>query len=49
MELTTRPFETVALEAGYHALFTLDGRHMGIDVPADNLGCYAIEPNKLGF
>ncbi len=36
----------VALEAGYQALFTLDGRHMGIDVPADNLGCYAIESNK---
>ena len=36
----------VALEAGYQALFTLDGRHMGIDAPADNLGCYAIESNK---
>ena len=36
----------VALEAGYKALFTLDGRHMGIDAPADNLGCYAIESNK---
>ena len=36
----------VALEAGYQALFTLDGRHLGIDAPADNLGCYAIESNK---
>jgi peptidoglycan/xylan/chitin deacetylase (PgdA/CDA1 family) len=36
----------VALEAGYQALFTLDGRHMGIDAPADNLSCYAIESNK---
>jgi len=36
----------VASEAGYQALFTLDGRHMGIDAPANNLGCYVIESNK---
>jgi len=36
----------VASEAGYQAIFTLDGRHMGIDAPADNLGCYVIESNK---
>jgi hypothetical protein len=36
----------VAVTAGYQALFTLDGRHMGIDAHADNLRCYAIESNK---
>ena len=36
----------VASEAGYQALFTLDGRHMGIDAPTNNLGCYVIESNK---
>jgi peptidoglycan/xylan/chitin deacetylase (PgdA/CDA1 family) len=38
-----------ATEAGYQALFTLDGRHMGIDAPANNLGCYVIESNKPGI
>ena len=33
----------VALAAGYQALFTLDGRLMGIEAHANNLGCYAIE------
>jgi peptidoglycan/xylan/chitin deacetylase (PgdA/CDA1 family) len=36
----------VATEAGYQALFTLDGRHMGIDAPANNLGCYVIESKR---
>ena len=33
----------MALEAGYEALFTVYGQHMGIDAPADQLGRYAIE------
>src|SRR5215471_18810036 len=32
-----------AMEAGYQALFTVYGQHMGIDAPADQLGRYAIE------
>jgi peptidoglycan/xylan/chitin deacetylase (PgdA/CDA1 family) len=36
----------VALEAGYQALFTAEGQHLGIGAPADRLGRYAIEPNK---
>ncbi|HEY0791942.1 MAG TPA: polysaccharide deacetylase family protein [Chthoniobacterales bacterium] len=32
-----------AMEAGYEALFTVYGQHMGIDAPADQLGRYAIE------
>jgi hypothetical protein len=35
-----------ATDSGYQTLFTLHGRHMGSDVPADNLGCYPIESNK---
>jgi hypothetical protein len=33
----------MALDAGYEALFTVYGQHMGIDAPADQLGRYAIE------
>jgi peptidoglycan/xylan/chitin deacetylase (PgdA/CDA1 family) len=33
----------MALEAGYQALFTVYGQHMGIDAPADQLGRYAVE------
>jgi peptidoglycan/xylan/chitin deacetylase (PgdA/CDA1 family) len=33
----------MATEAGYQALFTVYGQHMGIDAPADQLGRYAIE------
>ena len=32
-----------ALDAGYQALFTVYGQHMGIDAPADQLGRYAVE------
>jgi len=32
-----------AMDAGYQALFTVYGQHMGIDAPADQLGRYAIE------
>src|SRR5215469_13686404 len=32
-----------AQEAGYQALFTVYGQHMGIDAPADQLGRYAVE------
>ena len=33
----------MAMEAGYQALFTVYGQHMGIDAAADQLGRYAIE------
>jgi len=33
----------MAMEAGYQALFTVYGQHMGIDAPADQLGRYAVE------
>jgi peptidoglycan/xylan/chitin deacetylase (PgdA/CDA1 family) len=33
----------MALEAGYQALFTVYGQHMGIDAAADQLGRYAVE------
>jgi peptidoglycan/xylan/chitin deacetylase (PgdA/CDA1 family) len=33
----------MALDAGYQALFTVYGQHMGIDAPADQLGRYAVE------
>jgi peptidoglycan/xylan/chitin deacetylase (PgdA/CDA1 family) len=33
----------MALDAGYEALFTVYGQHMGIDAPADQIGRYAIE------
>jgi len=33
----------MALEAGYQALFTVYGQHMGIDAQADQLGRYAVE------
>src|ERR1700722_5759873 len=33
----------MALEAGYKALFTVYGQHMGIDAAADQLGRYAVE------
>jgi hypothetical protein len=33
----------MATEAGYQALFTVYGQHMGIDAPANQLGRYAIE------
>jgi peptidoglycan/xylan/chitin deacetylase (PgdA/CDA1 family) len=33
----------MALEAGYQALFTVYGQHMGIEAPADQLGRYAVE------
>jgi peptidoglycan/xylan/chitin deacetylase (PgdA/CDA1 family) len=33
----------MALDAGYQALFTVHGEHMGIDAPADQLGRYAVE------
>jgi hypothetical protein len=36
----------VALEAGYQALFTVDGQHLSIEAPADRLGRYAIESNQ---
>src|SRR5215469_3072493 len=32
-----------AMDAGYQALFTVYGQHMGIDAPADQLGRYAVE------
>jgi peptidoglycan/xylan/chitin deacetylase (PgdA/CDA1 family) len=32
-----------ALDAGYQALFTVYGQHMGIDAAADQLGRYAVE------
>lgn len=32
-----------ATAAGYEALFTVYGQHMGIDAPADRLGRYAVE------
>jgi len=32
-----------AAAAGYEALFTVYGQHMGIDAPADQLGRYAVE------
>jgi peptidoglycan/xylan/chitin deacetylase (PgdA/CDA1 family) len=35
-----------AMEAGYEALFTVYGQHMGFDAPADQLGRYAIESSK---
>jgi peptidoglycan/xylan/chitin deacetylase (PgdA/CDA1 family) len=35
-----------AMDAGYEALFTVYGQHMGFDAPADQLGRYAIESNK---
>jgi peptidoglycan/xylan/chitin deacetylase (PgdA/CDA1 family) len=33
----------MAMDAGYQALFTVYGQHMGIDAPADQLGRYAVE------
>jgi peptidoglycan/xylan/chitin deacetylase (PgdA/CDA1 family) len=33
----------MALDAGYQALFTVYGQHMGIDAPGDQLGRYAVE------
>jgi peptidoglycan/xylan/chitin deacetylase (PgdA/CDA1 family) len=33
----------MATDAGYQALFTVYGQHMGIDAPGDQLGRYAIE------
>jgi len=33
----------MAMEAGYQALFTVYGQHMGIGAPADQLGRYAVE------
>jgi peptidoglycan/xylan/chitin deacetylase (PgdA/CDA1 family) len=33
----------MAMEAGYQALFTVYGQHMGIDAAADQLGRYAVE------
>jgi peptidoglycan/xylan/chitin deacetylase (PgdA/CDA1 family) len=33
----------MATEAGYQALFTVYGQHMGIDAAADQLGRYAVE------
>ncbi len=35
-----------AMDAGYEALFTVYGQHMGIDAPADQLGRYAIESKQ---
>jgi len=35
-----------ALAAGYQALFSVEGQHLGIEAPADRLGRYAIESNK---
>ena len=33
----------MAMDAGYQALFTVYGQHMGIDAAADQLGRYAVE------
>jgi hypothetical protein len=33
----------MAMEAGYQALFTVYGQHMGFDAAADQLGRYAVE------
>ncbi|MBV9491653.1 MAG: polysaccharide deacetylase family protein [Verrucomicrobia bacterium] len=35
-----------AMEAGYEALFTVYGQHMGIDAQADQLGRYAVESKQ---